>query len=66
MDIMIFCISVGKDFLPQRMNIWEGDFPGENTLEDGYLGKYKFFQIYLLLYYNGQYVVYNAFLDYNF
>lgn len=28
----------GDQYLPHRMNIWEGAFPKENTLEDGYLG----------------------------
>lgn len=28
----------GDELLPGRMNIWEGAFPKENTLEDGYAG----------------------------
>lgn len=28
----------GDQFAPNRMNIWEGKFPKENTLQDGYLG----------------------------
>lgn len=28
----------GDQYLPNRMNIWEGAFPKENTLKDGYLG----------------------------
>jgi formylglycine-generating enzyme required for sulfatase activity len=28
----------GDAWLPRRMNIWEGDFPKENTVADGYHG----------------------------
>jgi formylglycine-generating enzyme required for sulfatase activity len=28
----------GNDFKPASMNVWEGDFPKENVLQDGFLG----------------------------
>lgn len=36
--LMIFHF-VGNKYKPKKFNAWQGNFPKENSLEDGYLGK---------------------------